>query len=43
MYANHKSSDYDAWPKSMGKEKATRNPEKTSNECSTPAAASVPA
>jgi hypothetical protein len=41
MYANHESSDHDAWCKSMDNAKATENPGKTSNESSTPAAASV--
>jgi hypothetical protein len=43
IYANHKSSDHDAWRKIMDNAKANRNPRKTSNKSPSPAAASAPA
>jgi hypothetical protein len=43
MYANHKSSDHNAWRKIFDNAKANQNSGKTSNESPTPAAASAPA
>jgi hypothetical protein len=43
MYANHKSSDHDAWRKSFDNATANQSSGKTSNESHSPAAASVPA
>jgi hypothetical protein len=43
VYANHKSSDHDAWCKSFDAKKANWNSGKTSNESPSPVAASVPA
>ncbi len=43
MYANHKSSDHNAWCRSFDEAKANYNSGKTSNESPSPAAASVPA
>jgi hypothetical protein len=43
MYANHKSSDHNAWRKSFDDAKVNWNSGKTSNESPSPAAASVPA